>query len=86
MWFNLYEQRVRLTPIEDGQTLKNEKKSTDRTPASVGFEAEGKKGGVIGLTRRRIGHHRFAAAGYCWCGNIRPLPMKTTKADASLTV
>jgi hypothetical protein len=26
MWFNLYEQRVRLTPIEDGQTLENEKK------------------------------------------------------------
>jgi len=25
MWFNLNEQRVRLTPIENGQTMENKK-------------------------------------------------------------
>jgi predicted ATP-grasp superfamily ATP-dependent carboligase len=51
----------------------------DGLPASAAFVADGKKGVVLGLTRQLIGHHEFGATGYCWCGNILPLPMQYDK-------
>lgn len=52
----------------------------DGLPASVAFVADGKKGVVIGLTHQLIGHHKFGANDYCWCGNILPLPMEYNKS------
>jgi predicted ATP-grasp superfamily ATP-dependent carboligase len=52
----------------------------DGLPASAAFVADGKKGVVIGLTRQLIGQHEFGASGYCWCGNILPLPGKDDKS------
>ncbi len=56
----------------------------DGLPASAAFVADGKKGVVIGLTRQLIGHHEFGATGYCWCGNILPLPMEYDKSRCVL--
>jgi predicted ATP-grasp superfamily ATP-dependent carboligase len=56
----------------------------DGLPASAAFVADGKKGIVIGLTRQLIGHHGFGASGYCWCGNILPLPMEDDKSRCVL--
>jgi predicted ATP-grasp superfamily ATP-dependent carboligase len=56
----------------------------DGLPASAAFVADGKKGVVIGLTRQLIGHHEFGASGYCWCGNILPLPMEYDKSRCVL--
>ena len=46
--------------------------------------ADGKKGVVIGLTRQLIGLHEFGVTGYCWCGNILPLPMEYDKSPCIL--
>jgi hypothetical protein len=53
-------------------------------PASAAFVADGKKGVVIGLTHQLIGHREFGANGYCWCGNILPLPMEYDKSRCVL--
>ena len=46
--------------------------------------ADGKKGVVIGLTSQLIGLHEFGVTGYCWCGNILPLPMEYDKSPCIL--
>ena len=56
----------------------------DGLPASAAFVADGKKGVVIGLTLQLIGHPEFGATGYCWCGNILPLPMENDKSRCVL--
>ena len=64
MWFNLNEQRVRLTPIENGQTMENKKINRIDTRFNS-LRGRWKKRVVIGLTRQLIRLHEFGPTGYC---------------------
>ena len=54
-------------------------------PASAAFVADGRRSVVIGLSEQLIGREELGGEGYMWCGNILPLPTRSTsQLDAVL--
>lgn len=59
-------------PIKQDQILQAR---VEGLPASAAFVANGKEAVVFGMTRQLIGQRELGGKGYCWCGNILPLPL-----------